>query len=145
MGIPKVSVLIMAYNHEPYLGEALDSVLTQATDFEVEIVVGEDGSTDGTRGVLENYAARYNNITPLYRDGTDKLYVNGKATSRKNLVDLLQNRVHGEYVAWLDGDDYWTDPLKLQKQVSTLDQNPEIAICAHRVIVLDTDQSAHIG
>ncbi len=90
------------------------------------------------------YAARYSNITPLYRDGTKKLYVDGKATSRTNLVDLLENRVHGKYIAWLDSDDYWTDSLTPQKQADILDRNRNFSLCAHRVVESIAGGNGHV-
>lgn len=134
MSTPKVSVCITTYNHEAFLGPALDSVLSQHTTFDFEIVVGEDNSSDGTRAVLERYAAENDCIVPLYRDGKDKIYVDGKPTGRRNLIDILERRVTGDYVAMLDGDDYWTDSGKLQQQVDALEADQTAAIAAHRIV-----------
>jgi glycosyltransferase involved in cell wall biosynthesis len=121
MTVPKVSVLITTYNVDAYIGEALDSVLAQRTDFPVEIVINDDASTDGTQRIIRAYAARHPEIIrPFFQP------YNKGATP--NTADCY-HRCTGEYVALLDGDDYWTDPEKLSKQVALLDQNPEYAVC----------------
>lgn len=120
----KVSVCLITYNHEDFIAAALDGVLMQETDFEVEILVGEDCSPDRTRDIVISYQQRYpERIRPLLREQN--------MGSSRNFVDTLQ-ACKGEYVALLDGDDYWTDPMKLQKQVAYLDAHPDFSLCGHR-------------
>lgn len=133
----KVSVLIKAYNHEPFIARAIDSALQQRTAFAYEIVVGEDCSTDGTRGVLQTLAATYpDRIRLLLRERN--------LGNIRNLTDTLQ-ACRGEYVALLDGDDYWTSPVKLQQQVAYLDAHPDFSSCAHNAVVVDATAQAELG
>lgn len=122
---------MLTYNHEQYIKQALDSVLTQQTDFDVEIVIGEDCSTDNTRAIVVDYAQRYpGRIRAL-------LHEKNVGMSR-NVVQVLK-ACTGEYIALLEGDDFWTDSKKLQKQVSFLDANPDYAISAHNVTVIKSN------
>ena len=124
MGI-KVSVLMITYNHERYIAQALDSVLAQDVDFDYEIVVGEDHSSDGTLRIVSEYQLR--------NPGRIRI-----VTSEAN-VGMHQNLIRtyracrGDYIAMLEGDDYWTSPEKLQLQVNFLEGNPSYAICFHGV------------
>lgn len=128
--IPLVSVLITTYNHAEHIAKCLDSMLMQKTDFPFEVVVGEDGSDDGTQEICKQYAERYPDIIRLaIRDQAQKVYLYGRATGKYNLLQtLLDGR--GEFFALCDGDDYWTDEFKLQKQVDFMTQNPAFSFCA---------------
>jgi glycosyltransferase involved in cell wall biosynthesis len=121
----KVSVCIVTYNHESLLGPAIESVLAQATDFEFEILIGEDASTDGTREVLRQYAKRDDRIVPVYQEKNVGAHANHAS---------LQDKAKGEYLAFLDGDDRWTCPTKLQQQVDLLDAHPDTPFCGHLVV-----------
>lgn len=129
---PKVSVCIITYNHEAYIADCIDSVLKQETDFAFEIRVGEDDSTDRTREIVKAYDAKYDFVVGLYRDKADKIYIDGRPTGRFNFTDNLLN-AGGEYIALLEGDDYWIDERKLAKQVALLDTNPDASFCFHRI------------
>lgn len=133
----KVSVCIITYNHAAYIREALDGVLAQETDFPWEIVIGEDGSTDGTREIVLDYQRRHpERIRVLLQHyPADHLHNSGNY----NLVTTLA-AARGEYVALLEGDDYWTSPHKLRKQVALLDANPACSSTFHDVAILHTDQ-----
>lgn len=127
---PKLSVVIMTYNHAPLIAKALDGALMQKVDFAYEIVVGDDRSTDGTTEIVLDYQKRHpEKIRVLL--ATENL---GKYTGngRFNLIRVLE-ACRGEYLAILEGDDYWTDPEKIQLQVQYLDHNSTCAICHHRV------------
>ena len=137
MNRPKVSVCVQTYNHAPYIAQALDSVLMQETDFDFEIIVGEDESNDGTREICIEYAEQYPDRIRLFlRSREDVIYINGRATGRYNFVENFR-AARGDYIALLDGDDYWTDPRKLQKQADLLDAHPEYALCFHAVALVD--------
>lgn len=137
----KVSVRIITYNHGPFIRQAIDSVLMQKTNFDFEIVIGEDGSTDGTREITQEYAARHpEKIKLLLNDRKNIIHIHGKPTGRWNFINTLKN-CRGEYVALLDGDDYWISPDKLQKQVDLLDRNPQCSTCFHNVDVINSDGS----
>lgn len=119
----KLSVLIVTYNHRQYIQQALNSVLAQKTNFKIEVLVGDDHSDDGTTELLCQAAQENDCIVPVLRSD------NIGATN--NLCDL-QMRAKGMFVAYLDGDDYWDDPEKLQKQVSFLETHNEYIACTHR-------------
>lgn len=131
----KVSVSITAYNHEPYIAQAIQGVLAQETEFDFEIVVGDDGSTDGTREVVLDLARRHpGRIWPVFPaqnhgDGGKRIFL---ATIRA---------CRGGYIATLDGDDYWTSPRKLQGQADFLDLHPECPMCFHDVLKVHEDGS----
>ena len=116
----KASVVVITYNQEAFLAETLNSVLAQQCAFDFEIVVGEDCSTDGTRKICLDYQARYpEKIHLLLHDKNQGLV--------ENYYQALE-LCRGEYIATVAGDDYWCDPLKLQKQVSFLDSHPDYAL-----------------
>lgn len=120
---PVVSICIITYNHEQYLRQALDSFLSQQTDFHYEIVIGEDSSPDATRLICEEYAQRFPgkiNLLP-----SDRRY-----GMMGNFIRTLE-ACKGEFVAMCEGDDYWIDNTKLQKQVDFLKANKEFSICFH--------------
>ena len=126
--IPLVSVAMIAYNVEPYISEAIESVLIQKTDFPFELVIGEDCSTDNTRNIVLDYQQKYpDKIRVLIREKNLGL--------TPNSVDT-QNHCKGKYIALLDGDDYWTDEHKLHKQIDFLDNHSEYSACAHQSMVI---------
>ena len=128
---PKVSVAICTYNHEKFIAQAIEGVLMQETSFPIELVIGEDCSTDGTRAILRKYAQTHPNIVrPLLH----KRNVGGGT----NFTSVLAT-CRGEYIAFLDGDDYWTDTRKLEIQVRFLEEHPECAMCHHRVSYVDDE------
>ncbi len=115
-----VSIFMLTYNQEDYITQAIEGVLMQKTDFSIQLVIGEDCSTDNTRKIVLDYTEKYPDKIKLILNETN--------------IGLIANYVKtytqckGKYVAICDGDDYWTDPLKLQKQVSFLEKNPDYAI-----------------
>lgn len=125
----KISICIVTYNHEKYIRQCIESVLQQDVDFEYEIVVGEDCSTDNTRSIIEELVAQHPN----------KLRVQYHAKNlgaEKNFNQTI-SECNGEYIAFLEGDNYWTDTSKLQSQVRFLDMHRDAAFCFHRVAYLD--------
>jgi len=129
----KVSVLIVTYNHEKYIAKALDSVLMQEVDFDYEIVTGEDCSTDNTRDILIDYQSKHpDKIKLILQEKNLGFY------GKYNFI-LTFNACRGQYIAMLEGDDYWTSPDKLQKQVDVLDNDSDCAICFHNVMVIYED------
>ena len=117
----KVSILMITYNHEKYIAQAIESVVSQKTNFDFELVVGEDFSKDNTRKICEQYAAKYPHLIKLLP--SDKNY-----GMTPNEVRTLK-ACTGEYIATCEGDDYWIDNHKLQKQVDFLDANPDFSLC----------------
>jgi glycosyltransferase involved in cell wall biosynthesis len=133
----KVSVMITTYNHEAFIAQAIESVLMQKVDFDYEIVIGEDCSTDHTREIVVDYARRYpDRIRPLLQ----KKNMGGSA-GMNNFLSVIQSCV-GQYIAMLEGDDFWTDPCKLQKQVDFLDAHPDYSISSHNInLMYETELS----
>lgn len=123
----KVSVSVVTYQHAKTARQAIDSVLLQETGFDVEVVIGDDASTDGTREILESYHD--------YAPASVKTLLRRENAGDAGLTNVMAtiDAAEGDYIAFLDGDDYWTDTAKLQKQADFLDAHPECALCAHRV------------
>lgn len=126
---PKVSVIIITYNHKDYLEQAIRSVLTQCVNFQIEILIGDDASTDGTSEIVYRFSQQYPNL--IYG-----IVRKENVGATRNAYLLLQ-QARGEYLASLEGDDYWTDSYKLQKQVDFLDAHPEWIGCTHRITCVD--------
>lgn len=138
---PKVSVALITYNHAVFIAQAIESVLMQKTNFDCELVIGEDDSSDGTREIVKSYKEQYpDKIRLLLNERNKVIYINGRPTGRWNFVNTLQHCT-GQYVALLEGDDYWTSSHKLQKQVDYLDAHSECSMCCHNVMQLYEDRS----
>lgn len=134
---PKLSVVVLAYNHEKFLRQALDSVLMQEVDFDYEVIVGEDCSPDGTRSIVQAYEQQYpDRLRPIYQPHNV-----GMGTNFRHCLEACR----GEYIALLEGDDYWTDPRKLHKQVAWLEANPDFSLCFHPVADQHEDGSRPTG
>ena len=122
---PLVSVAMTSFHSERWIARALDSVLRQRTDFDVEIVVGDDCSTDATLVIAREYEARY----------PRRIYIAERPTRlgmQRNYFDTFEHCT-GKYIAWLDADDYWTDPDKLTLQIQALEQDRSLSACGHFV------------
>ena len=127
---PKLSVILITYNHEKYIEKALDAVLSQLTDFPFEIVIGDDCSPDDTKNIIREYRDKYPDIIRIvHRE---------KNTGRPTLnVYETTMKCRGDYLAYLEGDDYWTDSDKLQKQMDFLNEHPEYIACTHSHKMID--------
>jgi len=119
---------MITYNHEKYIAEAIESVVSQKTTFPFELVIGEDCSTDNTRAICIEYQKKYPDIIRLRLNEANE----GMMLNWINNINYGQ----GEYTALCDGDDYWTDPYKLQKQFDFMEANPDFALCSHSVYTL---------
>lgn len=125
-----VSIICNAYNHGPYIAKCLDGFVMQKTNFAFEILVHDDASTDNTAAIIREYEAKYPHLVkPVYQ--TENQY------SKGGISQFQYPRVRGKYIAFCEGDDYWTDPLKLQKQYDAMEAHPEVDICAHTAERLD--------
>ena len=130
MGI-LVSINCITYNQEDYIADAIEGFLMQNTNFTYEILIGEDCSTDGTKEIVEQYVNKYPNKIRLI-------------TSKQN-VGMGENGLRvfeqskGKYIAVCEGDDYWTDPYKLQKQVDYMENNPECTLCFHNALIISAN------
>ena len=138
----KVSVCVPTYNHENYISQMLDGALMQQTNFDFEIVIGDDASSDQTQNVIRSYIEKHPGKIRAFLHSENQGPKEPKEFAGRNNVLQLVKACQGEYVAMCEGDDYWTDPLKLQKQVDFLDKNPDFAICHHNAEVIYEDGSA---
>lgn len=121
---------MLVYNHERFLRQALESVLMQQTNFDYELIIGEDCSTDHSKSIIEEYNKKYQGkMHVIYRETN--------IGAAKNLIDCLL-KCSGEYIAFLEGDDYWTDNHKLQKMVDYLEKNPQYSAAAHNYKIVDS-------
>lgn len=135
-----VSIICNTYNHEKYIAEALDSFLMQKTDFRFEILVNDDASTDRTAEIIREYAEKHPDlIKPLLHE------VNQESQGKDSSIDFQFPRAKGRYMAFCEGDDYWTDPLKLQKQYDALETHPELDICTHAVLRVERDTKKELS
>ncbi len=124
-----VSVLVVTYNHARFVRQALDGALAQQLPQPFEILISEDCSTDGTREIVQEYAARHPHLV--------RLLLSERNVHSNEVVARGFRAARGRYVALLDGDDYWTSDDKLRAQVALLDARPELTICFHNVEVVD--------
>jgi len=129
--VPLVSITCITYNHVKFIRDAIEGFLMQETTFPVEILIHDDASTDGTADIVREYEAKYPHlIKPIYQ--TENQYSKGLKPSR-----YMRPLQRGVYVALCEGDDYWTDPAKLQIQVEYLEAHPECVISGHDAFILD--------
>jgi glycosyltransferase involved in cell wall biosynthesis len=126
---PKVSVAMITYNHAPFVEQAVRSALTQQTDFDYEVVIGDDASTDGTREILLRLQVEHPERLRLI------LHEQNLGFLGKHNGVAVKRACRGDYVAYLEGDDYWTHPEKLARQVACLEADPALSGCYHPVTV----------
>ena len=135
---PLVSIRCTVYNHEPFLRQCLDGFVMQQTTFPFEAIVHDDASTDGSVAIIREYAEKYPDIIkPIYE--TENQYSKRDGSLRK----ILEAATHpsAKYIATCEGDDYWTDPQKLQIQVDFLESHPDYSLSAHDFKVWDQDKN----
>ncbi|MDD2268964.1 MAG: glycosyltransferase [Eubacteriales bacterium] len=121
-----VSISCTAYNHEPYIAQCLEGFVMQKTNFKFEAIVHDDASTDKTAEIIREYAEKYPDIIkPIYE--AENQYSKYDGSIRR----IMNAQMRGKYIAMCEGDDYWIDPMKLQKQVDFLDNNPNYSLCCH--------------
>ncbi|NLD47019.1 MAG: glycosyltransferase [Clostridiaceae bacterium] len=129
---PLVSVCCITYNHEKYIAEAIESFIMQKTDFPIEIIIHDDASTDNTANIIKGYEKKYPDIIkPILQE--ENQYSQGKSPMRDFVIPFVE----GKYIATCEGDDYWTDVEKLQKQVDFMENNKDYTMCFHKVEVVD--------
>ena len=122
----QVSIRCFAYNHERFIRQCLDGFVMQKTDFRFEAIVHDDASTDNTAAIIREYAEKYPDIIkPIYE--TENQY----SKHDGSLTRIMNAHTRGKYIAMCEGDDYWTDPYKLQKQVDFLESHPDYVMCSH--------------
>lgn len=132
---PLLSIVTITYNHEPFIAKTIEGVLMQQVNFPIELIIAEDCSTDNTRNICVEYAKQYPDIIRLIIS--------------ENNVGIVQNEhramvsAQGKYIAFCEGDDYWTDPLKLQKQVDFMELHPEYSVTFHRCTHINVLTNEH--
>ncbi|WP_316748966.1 glycosyltransferase [Pedobacter gandavensis] len=124
-----VSISCLTYNHEKFIAEAIEGFLMQKTNFKFEVLIGEDCSTDGTRKIVDAYQKAHPEII--------KLVTSAKNVGIKNNFNRIVDAAKGKYMAMCEGDDFWTDPYKLQKQIDFLESHPEYIMCCHYSKIID--------
>ena len=131
--LPLVSVYLITYNHAKYIRQAIEGILVQKTSFDWNLIIADDFSTDGTKEILLEYEEKLPDIIRL-------ILQNKNVGPAQNFIDLIATP-ESKYIAYLEGDDYWTSPFKLQKQVDYLETRPRIFGCFHDVIVVDENNN----
>lgn len=121
---PLVSVCCVTFNHEKYISQAIDGFLMQKTNFPFEVVIGEDCSVDATLSIIKDYQAAHPNLFKVVAHEKNI----GAAENFKKIYESIESK----YIAFCEGDDFWTSPHKLQKQIDFLENNPEYSICCHK-------------
>lgn len=125
-----VSIRCLVYNHEPYLRQCLDGFVMQKTKFRFEAIVHDDASTDNSAAIIREYAEKYPHIIKPILE-TENLYSKHDGSLKR----IMDSHTRGKYIALCEGDDYWTDPNKLQKQVEYMESHPECTLCFHDVYI----------
>ncbi|MDB5177142.1 MAG: sugar transferase [Candidatus Saccharibacteria bacterium] len=134
--LPVVTIICITYNQEKFIGQAIESFLAQKTKFSIEALIHDDASTDNTASIVADYAKRYPNIIkPLYEKK------NQFSSGNDGFINEMFNQARSKYIAVCEGDDYWSDPEKLQRQVDFLDEHPDYAVCFHRGRITFEDES----
>ena len=122
-----VSVFCPTYNHSDYIEQCLNSIVNQKTNFQFEVFVQDDASTDNSQEIIKRIAEKHSCIIPLLHK--ENIYSKGR-----NLNEYVFKNARGKYIAICEGDDYWTDLYKLQKQVDFLESNKDYSLCFHKVM-----------
>lgn len=136
--INTVCIRCTAYNHEPYIRDCLDGFVMQQTDFPFVAIVHDDCSTDGTADIIREYAEKYPDIIkPIYE--SENQYSKHDGSLRK-IMNEATAKIGAKYIAMCEGDDYWTDPHKLQRQVDFMEAHPEYTMCFHNVLIRYQDR-----
>ena len=131
---PLVVIRCTVFNHEPYLRDCLDGFVMQQTNFPFVAVVHDDASTDNSAAIIREYADKYPDIIkPMFE--SENQYSKGNGTLTR-IMNTAIAATGAKYIAMCEGDDYWNDPLKLQKQVDYMEENPECSLCFHKVNTL---------
>lgn len=133
----KISILVITYNHEKYLAQALESILTQKVQCQIEIIIADDCSTDNTLTIAKDFHAKNPELIRI-------LSTNKNLGHTRNYARAWEAAT-GEYIAHCDGDDYWTDPLKLSKQLNFLESHPSFSTCGHKVWAISEEDGSHHG
>lgn len=133
-----VTIWCVTYNHAPYIEDTFKGFINQKTNFRYEVVVFDDASTDGTSDIVRKYAREYPELICAYIAKTNTY---GNENSRNLIESLNEQAFHGKYIAWCEGDDFWSDPYKLQLQIDYLNDHPECSLCGHASKWIDYEKN----
>jgi glycosyltransferase involved in cell wall biosynthesis len=139
--LPLVTVICTSYNHEKFIKKCLDGFVMQKTNFTFEIILHDDASTDNTLKIVKEYESKYPHLF-------NNIYQTENHFSKKGVsiwTDIMFPKAQGKYIALCEGDDYWIDPYKLQKQVDFLEACPDFSMCFHEVSCLDQKYNKDLG
>jgi glycosyltransferase involved in cell wall biosynthesis len=139
--MPKLSILVPTYNHGKFITQTLEGALMQITDFDFEIIIGDDASIDSNAVIINDFAKKFPNKIRAFLHPKNLGPSEPKELGGKNNVGFLFSQCKGEYIALCEGDDYWSDPLKLQKTYNFLENNKEYSLCHHQLEVIYHDNS----
>ncbi len=135
-----VSIICNAYNHEPYIRDALESFISQKTKFRFEVIVHDDASTDGTASIIREYEKKYPEIIkPIYE--TENQHSKKIGITR----EINMPKARGKYIAFCEGDDFWIDDSKLQRQYDILESQPSVVMCCHSTQRINADSKKNLG
>jgi glycosyltransferase involved in cell wall biosynthesis len=143
--MPKLSVIVPTFNHGKYIAQMLESVMNQKTDFNFEIIIGDDASTDDNAFIIKQFGDKYPDKIKAFLHPLNLGPIAPKELGGKNNVGFLFAQCKSEYIALCEGDDYWTDISKIQRQIDFLDKNPDYALCHHQLEVVYEDKSPTHG
>ena len=132
---PLVSICCISYNHARFIKQCLEGFAIQKTDFSYEILIFDDASQDNTQTIIKDFAKQHDHIAMFLQSE------NQWSKKKYGLIDWLFPAAKGKYIALCEGDDYWTDALKLQKQVGFLEANPDYNICFHEVGIFNQSKN----
>jgi len=135
---PLLSICCITYNQEKYIEKTINGFLNQQTNFPIEIIIHDDASIDSTQRIINNFQKKYPKIIKLI------IQKKNQYSLGKKITPIILQKATGKYIAYCEGDDYWTDPLKLQKQVDFLEKNPDFTITSHNVFVYYQNENKYI-
>lgn len=136
-----VSVLVFCYNHGEYIGQCIESILEQRTEFEFEVIIHDDCSNDNSLQIIEEYVRKYPDIVKYILEKEPKYLSDPYTVCYTNMLHLAS----GKYIAWLEGDDYWSDSNKLQRQYEVMERYKECSMCVHKVDLLNCLSNKRMG
>ena len=141
MSFPLVSIIVPTFNHAKFIAQTLDGILMQKTNFSYEILIGDDASKDTNAEIIHTYQQTYPQIIKAFLHTENLGPKEPRELGGKNNVAFLFKQAKAPYIALCEGDDYWTDEYKLQKQIDFLEQNPAYALCHHQMEIIYEDGS----
>ena len=139
--MPKLSIIVPTYNHGKFIAQMLQGALNQETSFDFDIIIGDDASKDDNSLIISKLAQKYPDKIKAFLHPKNLGPSEPRELGGKNNVGFLFSQAKSEYIALCEGDDYWTDPSKLQKQVDFLDKNMDYSLCHHQMEVIYEDDS----